>query len=147
MQVSIEVIMKVAELLPDDVLRIVVSVLPCLKSYTCTGFINVSFCQAGPWKECSTVYFTLENHVSNGSLNVSPAELTHLHSVMRDFTSLLQLIGRISALFVGEEFLARISEGNELVKQLIMLASFGAKSKFYDLPGIQREMAQVFVDV
>ncbi len=104
--------------------------------------------QAGPWKECSSVYLSLEQHVSVGKLSISsPSELTRLHTLLRDFASLLQLVGRLSSLFVGEDFLSRIGEGNELVRQLILLASYGTRAKFYTLQGLQADLVKDFIDV
>ncbi len=99
------------------------------------------------------MYLSLEHHVSSGSdgsrhLSISsPAELARLHCLLRDFTSLLQVVGRVSSLFAGDEFLARITEASELVRQLIFLASYGAKEKFYSLQGLSAEIAKDFVDV
>ena len=42
-------------------------------------------------------------------------------------------MGRVSALFIGEHFYERSAEGNELIKQLIVLGAFGSKMKFYSL--------------
>ena len=47
--------------------------------------------------------------------------------------SFLQLVGRVSALFIGEHFYERSAEGNELIKQLIVLGAFGSKMRFYSL--------------
>ena len=94
------------------------------------------------------MYLSLEQHVSDGKLSISsPSELSRLHSLPRDFTSLLQLVGRLSSLFVGEDFLARIEEGSELVKQLILLASQGTRTKFYAMQGLQPDLIKDFVDV
>ncbi len=94
-----------------------------------------SFVQSPPWKECCQMYFSLEQHVVSGKvLQLSSAEeLESLHCVLRDFASLLQLIGRVSTLFIGDDFLARLQEAGELVKQLIVLAAYGTRMKFYSL--------------
>ena len=39
----------------------------------------------------------------------------------------------MSALFIGEHFYERSAEGNELIKQLIILGAFGSKMRFYTL--------------
>ena len=89
-----------------------------------------------PWKETSTIYLTLDKHIDHTGtkLNiVDPGELQSLLFLIKDFSSLLQLIGRVNNLFIGGHFYDRITEGNELIKQLIVLASFSAKFKFYCL--------------
>ena len=103
--------------------------------------------QYTPWRELSDMYLSLEKHVSGGKLAIyDPEELRRLHFMLKDFTSFLQLIGRVSSLFVGDGFLSRIQEGHELIKQLIDLASFSSKMKFYSLQ-VQPDIAKDFVQV
>ena len=57
-----------------------------------------------------------------------------------------QLVGRVSALFIGEYFYDRSAEGNELLKQLIVLGAFGSKMRFYSLqvpPSIAKDFVLV----
>ncbi len=117
--------MKVADLLPTDVLRIVY----------------------GPFKETSQTYLNLEGIAdpAAGKLAIAdPTQLRELHLVLRDFAALLQLVGRVSSLFIGESFLERSQEGNELIKQLIVLATFGSKMRLYAY-SVPTEIANDFV--
>ena len=52
----------------------------------------------------------------------------------------------MSALFIGEFFYDRSAEGNELLKQLIVLGAFGSKMRFYSLqvpPSIAKDFVLV----
>ena len=93
------------------------------------------------------MYLSLEKHVQDGKLAIyAPDEVKRLHLMLVDFSSLLRLIGRSSSLFTGDGFLARIQEGQELIRQLIDLAAFGSKMKFYSLQ-VQPDIAKDFVQV
>lgn len=95
------------------------------------------FLQYVPWKETSNIYLSLDKHIApcGTKLNiVSNGELESLLFIIKDFSTLLQVIGRINNLFIGGFFYDRITEGNELIKELIVLASFSGKFKFYCLP-------------
>lgn len=110
----IELIMKVAELLPEDVLRI----------------IDLA------WRETSQTYLELEKVVceKEGSRVFtiqSDEEVEKLKAILKDFASMLQLIGRLSAMFLGQHFLPRLKIGLEYVKQLLVLATFGSKQKLW----------------
>ena len=49
-----------------------------------------------------SVFMQVENYVKNDQLILSnEEECKHLHYVLRDFASLLQIIGRLSHLFIG----------------------------------------------
>lgn len=113
---SIETIMKVAELLPLEVLRITDSV----------------------WKETCVVYLDLEKIIiSAGGPQPSRLQLSSkeeelkLDYMLKDFSTMLQLIGRMSVLFLGEEFLVRLETGLEYMKQLLALAAFASRHKLY----------------
>jgi len=127
---AIETIMKVANILPMDVIRIVDSV----------------------WKETCVVYLDLEKLVqpdtstAGTSSAATPSQPTGMHRrlqlaskdeagkldiMLKDFATLLQLIGRMSVLFLGENFLERLQSGMDYMKQLLALAAFGSRNKLY----------------
>lgn len=85
----------------------------------------------------------LDKHIIEGNrLNISQAsELRQLRNTLKDFATLLQMVGRLSSLFIGESFLSRMQEGHELVKQLIEVASFCLRHKIYHL-SVQSEHVQ-----
>ena len=65
-------------------------------------------------------------------------EFTRLHHLLRDFASLLQIIGRLSVLFTGGNihdpgFGDHLRQGLEIVRHLIDLASFGSRAKLYSM--------------
>ena len=74
------------------------------------------------------------------------AHKEELRITLKDFATLLQLIGRVSSLFIGDQFLKRIQEANELVKQLIAIATYSSKNKFYRLQ-LPEDVAKEFVEV
>lgn len=85
--------------------------------------------------------------MEGNKLNITDEdELVRLVHFLRDFSALLQVIGRLSSFFVGDFFLARIQEGQDLLKQLISVASFSSKVKFYSLQ-IPTYVAKAFVEV
>jgi len=110
----IELIMKVAELLPEEVLRIV---------------------DVG-WHETSQTYLSLDKALCEKDGNIvfkcqNNEEVNNLIAVLKDTSSMLQLIGRLSAMFLGQHFLPRLKAGLEYVKQLLVLSAFGAKNKLW----------------
>ena len=51
------------------------------------------------------VFMQVENYIKGDQLILSnEEECKHLHYVLRDFASLLQIIGRLSHLFIGKNF-------------------------------------------
>jgi len=127
---AVETIMKVADLLPLDVVRIV----DCV------------------WKETCIVYLDLEKLIVPDSptnrLNLgSKEDELKLGMVLKDFGTLLRLIGRMSVLFLGEYFLERIQTGLDYVKQLLTLAAAGSRNKIYncrcDNPGLKTDFLEV----
>jgi len=80
----------------------------------------------------------------------SEEELTKLTLTLRDFASLLQLIGRVSSLFASEDdYLQRLLEGSALVRELIELAAYGGRMRFYNLPTARTnsKLARGFLEV
>ena len=110
----LELTMKVAELLPEQVL----------------GVIDQG------WREASRSYLELDQLVMERegtrviNLN-SEEEVEKVVCILRDLSSFLQLIGRLSDVFIGEHFRQRLKPGLEYVKQLLALVSFGSKNKLW----------------
>jgi len=112
LRASIECIMRVADVFPTDVLRI----------------IDTS------WKETMSVFMQVEGRIKDGNLILnSEEECKQLHYVLRDFASLLQIVGRLSILFIGEVFQERLHAGNEFMKHLIVIVTFSSNKKLYAL--------------
>ena len=110
----LELTMKVTELLPEQVL----------------GVIDQG------WRETSRSYLEMDQVV----MEIDGVRVINLNSeedvekvvcVLRDLSSFLQLIGRLSDVFIGEHFRARLKPGLEYVKQLLALVSFGSKNKMW----------------
>ena len=76
----------------------------------------------------------LENNVNNGKLVLtSAAECDQLHHTLRDFASVLQLIGRLSILFVGgdDAFEANLSKSVHIVNRITDISVFGSSKRLY----------------
>jgi len=61
-----------------------------------------------------------------------------------------QVLGRASSLFVGEDdFLPRLSEGGELVRQLISLATYASRGRFHQMSSAKASsrLSKGFLDV
>ncbi|KAK8722049.1 hypothetical protein OTU49_012451, partial [Cherax quadricarinatus] len=83
---NLELLAKIADLLPDQIFTLVYE----------------------PWNEATKLYLSLQSNMieQNGRrrLNISAEhECPRLHCLLRDLSSLLQAIGRLSTLFLGEE--------------------------------------------
>ena len=104
LRASIETIVRVSEVLPNEVLSIVDSA----------------------WQETSAIYLQLEkavDHSKPGRLVLpSLAECESLSHLLRDFASILQIIGRLSVLFVGGAFEENLSKSIHIVKQVSALS-------------------------
>ena len=103
LRASIETIVRVSEVLPNEVLSIVDSA----------------------WQETSAIYLQLEKAVDHSKPDrlvlPSLAECESLSHLLRDFASILQIIGRLSVLFVGEAFEENLSKSIHIVKQVFAL--------------------------
>ena len=112
----LELVMRIAELLPEQTLAIVEAV----------------------WMDTSGAYLRLEHQVESG--NNGERRLTAPHHevnvLLRDHCSLLQLCGRLCSLFLGSQFLPRLTRGLNTVKQLLLLAATGARLRFWTIGGI-----------
>ena len=111
----LELVMRIAELLPEQTLAIVEAV----------------------WMDTSGAYLRLEHQVESGN---GERRLTAPHHevnvLLRDHCSLLQLCGRLCSLFLGSQFLPRLTRGLNTVKQLLLLAATGARLRFWTIGGI-----------
>ena len=127
LRASIECIMRVADVFPNDVLRI----------------IDTS------WKETMSVFMQVESRIKDNQnliLN-SEEECKQLHYVLRDFASLLQIVGRLSILFIGEVFQERLHAGNEFMKHLIVIVTFSSNKKLYALQTPLEQLNSDFIEV
>lgn len=127
---AVETIMKVAELLPVEVLGMTDTV----------------------WKETCLLYLQLDKHVLHTEEGrvftlATEEEWQKLHFTLRDFSSLLHLFGRMSALFLGEHFVERLPAGLESVKQLLALAAFGSRTRLYSCRLDRPEVVAALLDV
>ena len=109
---TIELAMRVAELFPEQVLSII---------------------DLG-WRETSRNYLEFDKLVMEETrvfkVN-NDEEVFKLVTVLKDLSSFLQIIGRLSAMFIGQHFLLRLKLGLEYMKQLLVLVGFGSKTKLW----------------
>ena len=69
----------------------------------CTYYL-IDF-QDTSWKETMAMFMQVEGCIKDQRLVLSnEEECKQLHNLLRDFASLLQIIGRLSVLFIGEVF-------------------------------------------
>ena len=77
----------------------------------------------------------MEKAVVNNEKLVLPSaeECDQLHHLLRDFASILQLIGRLSVLFVGgdDTFEANLSKSVHIVNRITDIAVFGSSKRLY----------------
>ena len=91
--------------------------------------------------ESAEVYTRLDRHVDKASnkLNiVTAAEQERLHFLLRDFSTQLQIVGRVSSLFIGGFFQERYAAGSKRIEELVHLATYGSRNKFFllDIPDL-----------
>ncbi len=95
-----------------------------------------------------TVYLQLERFIKDNRLELSTEEeCTQLHHLLRDFASLLQIVGRLSVLLIGEVFQDRLLAGNEFMKHLIVIVTFSSKNKLYSLQTQVDSLKQDLIEV
>ena len=63
------------------------------------------------------------------------------------YSSLLQIIGRLSVLFIGEVFQERIHAGNEFMKHLVGIVSFSSNKKLYAITTPVPHLNTDFIEV
>ncbi|XP_064637974.1 exportin-6-like isoform X2 [Lineus longissimus] len=127
----LELIAKVAELMPTETFRILLE----------------------PLGEYSDIYLGLEQFIANGvqgrRLNITAEnECRRLHCTMRDLSSLLQALGRLGTHFIGEHFADRFGDAQALVERLIRLVVYGTKLKLYEVNSVAQNVLQSdFIEV
>ena len=95
-----------------------------------------------------TTFFQVEGCIKDHRLTLSSEEeCKQLHYVLRDFASLLQIIGRLSVLFIGELFQERLLAGNEFMKHLIHIVTFSSSKELYSIAVPIESLSYDFVEV
>ena len=95
----------------------------------------------------STLFMNFVLQDGNKLILNSEEDCKQLHNLLRDFASLLQIVGRLSHLFIGEVFQDRITIGNEFMKHLIAIVSFSCNKKLYSLETPLECLANDFIEV
>ncbi|TWW69676.1 Exportin-6 [Takifugu flavidus] len=113
---SLEVVAKVMELLPSHAFSTLFPVL----------------------QENLDVYMGLQQFIvttgTSRRLNISAEnDCRRLHCSLRDLSSLLQAVGRLSEHFIGEVFAARFSDAVAVVERLVKVTCYGSQTNLYDL--------------
>ncbi|CAL8273014.1 unnamed protein product [Lota lota] len=113
---SLEVVAKVMELLPSHAFTTLFPIL----------------------QENLDVYLGLQQFiVTTGTvrrLNISAEnDCRRLHCSLRDLSSLLQAVGRLSEYFIGDVFAARFNDALAVVERLVEVTCYGSQSSLYDL--------------
>ena len=96
-----------------------------------------------------SMFMQVENCIKDNHILVlnSEEECKNLHYVLRDFASLLQIVGRLSILFIGEVFQERLHAGNEFMKHLIVIVTFSSSKKLYALQTPMEQLNSDFIEV
>ncbi|KAK7871791.1 hypothetical protein R5R35_014051 [Gryllus longicercus] len=113
---NIEVIAKVAELLPMDTYNQVYE----------------------PWKESVMVYMRLERALEENEdcrklVVTAEHECLRLHCLLRDLSSLTQAVGRMYPHFIGEVLAARFSHSQKLMTQLTAMATYASRLQLHHI--------------
>uniref|UniRef100_A0A8C7FI75 Exportin 6 n=1 Tax=Oncorhynchus kisutch TaxID=8019 RepID=A0A8C7FI75_ONCKI len=113
---SLEVVVKVMELLPSHAFATLFPVL----------------------QEDLDVYLGLQQFiVTSGTsrrLNITAEnDCRRLHCALRDLSSLLQAVGRLAGYFIGDVFAARFNDALAVVERLVEVTCYGSQISLYDL--------------
>ncbi|KAK6481864.1 exportin-6-like [Huso huso] len=113
---SLEVVAKVMELLPTHAFSTLFPVL----------------------QENLDVYLGLQQFiVTSGTvrrLNIAAEnDCRRLHCSLRDLSSLLQAVGRLTEYFIGDVFAARFNDALTVVERLVEVTCYGSRISLYDL--------------
>ncbi|MGH0120965.1 UNVERIFIED_CONTAM: hypothetical protein FKN15_070157 [Acipenser sinensis] len=113
---SLEVVAKVMELLPSHAFSTLFPVL----------------------QENLDVYLGLQQFiVTSGTvrrLNIAAEnDCRRLHCSLRDLSSLLQTVGRLTEYFIGDVFAARFNDALTVVERLVEVTCYGSRISLYDL--------------
>uniref|UniRef100_A0A8C4R6Y5 Exportin 6 n=1 Tax=Eptatretus burgeri TaxID=7764 RepID=A0A8C4R6Y5_EPTBU len=111
---SLEIVARVAELLPEQAFSIVSPLL----------------------RENLNIYLGLQQFVvpsrSGRRLNVTAEnDLRRLHCSMRDLASMLQATGRLADHFLGDSFTERLPDALSLLKSLVEMAAYGTQLRLF----------------
>ncbi|XP_041473600.1 exportin-6-like [Lytechinus variegatus] len=111
---GLEVIAKIAELLPTEAFSLVYP----------------------PFQEYLTVYLGLRQYVidipEGQRLNVNQEnECRRLHCTLRDLCSMFQALGRLAEHFIGDKFTERFDNALSLIERLCQAAVYGTNMKLY----------------
>ena len=77
-----------------------------------------------PFLSPSSFPFLFSPHAARTLVISDASECEKLHAVLRDLTSVLQAVGRLSEHFTGDFFASRLSEAQLLVKKLCIIAKY-----------------------
>ncbi|CAL4120451.1 unnamed protein product, partial [Meganyctiphanes norvegica] len=127
---NLELLAKIAELLPDQVFSLVYE----------------------PWSDAAKIYLSLQSNMveQNGRrrLNISAEhECPRLHCLLRDLSSLLQAIGRLSTLFLGEDLPKRSTTAIQVIEKLVEMANYSTGLKLFAVETAVEVLHTDFVEV
>ncbi|XP_069961289.1 exportin-6 isoform X1 [Cherax quadricarinatus] len=127
---NLELLAKIADLLPDQIFTLVYE----------------------PWNEATKLYLSLQSNMieQNGRrrLNISAEhECPRLHCLLRDLSSLLQAIGRLSTLFLGEELPKRSATAIQVIEKLVQMANYSTGLKLFEVETAVDVLHSDFVEV
>ncbi|KAK3889634.1 hypothetical protein Pcinc_006379 [Petrolisthes cinctipes] len=127
---NLELIARIAELLPDQIFTLVYE----------------------PWSDACKLYLSLQSNMveQNGRrrLNISAEhECPRLHCLLRDLSSLLQAIGRLSTLFLGEELPKRSTTAVQVIEKLVQMANYSTGLKLFEVETAVDVLHSDFVEV
>ncbi|XP_049807007.1 exportin-6-B isoform X3 [Schistocerca nitens] len=89
-----------------------------------------------PWKEAANIYLHLEQavDVSKHQLSVTAEhECVRLHCLLRDLSSLTQLMGRMYPHFIGKVLRTLFPDAQQLVLQLTGMATYASRVQLHHL--------------
>ncbi|MPC08061.1 exportin-6-like [Portunus trituberculatus] len=127
---NLELVAKIAELLPDEIFSLVYE----------------------PWNDATKIYLSLQSNMveqdGRRRLNISAEhECPRLHCLLRDLSSLLQAIGRLSTLFLGEELPKRSTTAVQVIDKLVQMANYSTGLKLFEVQTAVEVLHSDFVEV
>ena len=67
-------------------------------------------------------------------------ESEKLHAVLKDLTSMLQAVGRLSEHFTGDHFVSRFSDGKVLIEKLCVIAQYSTEQLWFNVANLMPEI-------
>ncbi|XP_066990340.1 exportin-6 isoform X2 [Macrobrachium rosenbergii] len=127
---NLELLAKIADLMPDQIFSLVYE----------------------PWNDAAKIYLSLQSNMveQNGRrrLNISAEhECPRLHCLLRDLSSLLQAVGRLSTLFLGEELPKRSTTAIQVIEKLVQMANYSTGFKLFEVETAVDVLHLDFVEV